>query len=128
MAKCSTSKASLQQKDYLREHEVTDEEMEDIVLRESVGTCIRCGDPLFRATSPGMLTSASNAMKTSMPSSKAEIRDDRKEDLFMEINRGDVFYVNRSETIGSEQRSGRPAIIVSIQSAMSTALWSRSCT
>ena len=23
----------------------------------------------------------------------------------MEINRGDVFYVNRSETIGSEQRS-----------------------
>ena len=31
----------------------------------------------------------------------------------MEINRGDVFYVNRSETIGSEQRSGRPAIIVS---------------
>ena len=60
-----------------------------------------------------MLTSASNAMKTSMPSSKAEIRDDRKEDLFMEINRGDVFYVNRSETIGSEQRSGRPAIIVS---------------
>ena len=21
--------------------------MEDIVLRESVGTCIRCGDPLF---------------------------------------------------------------------------------
>lgn len=34
-------------KDYLREHEVTDEEMEDIVLRESVGTCIRCGDPLF---------------------------------------------------------------------------------
>jgi len=48
-----------------------------------------------------------------MPSSKAEIRDNRKEDLFMEINRGDVFYVNRSETIGSEQRSGRPAIIVS---------------
>ena len=60
-----------------------------------------------------MLTSASNAMKTSMPLSKAEIRDDRKEDLFMGINRGDVFYVNRSETIGSEQRSGRPAIIVS---------------
>ena len=26
---------------------MTDEEMEDIVLRESVGTCIRCGDPLF---------------------------------------------------------------------------------
>ena len=43
----------------------------------------------------------------------------------MEINRGDVFYVNRSETIGSEQRSGRPAIIVSNPS---TALWSRSCT
>lgn len=31
----------------------------------------------------------------------------------MEIKRGDIFYVNRSETIGSEQRSGRPAIIVS---------------
>lgn len=31
----------------------------------------------------------------------------------MEIHRGDVFYVNRSETVGSEQRSGRPAIIVS---------------
>ena len=25
----------------------------------------------------------------------------------MEINRGDVFYVNRSETIGSEQRHYR---------------------
>ena len=31
----------------------------------------------------------------------------------MSINRGDIFYVNQSETIGSEQRSGRPAIIVS---------------
>lgn len=100
-------------KDYLREHEVTDEEMR-------TSSCVRVSGPVFavaihcfRATSPGMLTSASNAMKTSMPSSKAEIRDDRKEDLFMEINRGDVFYVNRSETIGSEQRSGRPAIIVS---------------
>lgn len=31
----------------------------------------------------------------------------------MEINRGDIFYVNRCETIGAEQRSGRPAIIVS---------------
>ena len=29
------------------------------------------------------------------------------------INRGDIFYVNPSETVGSEQRSGRPAIIVS---------------
>ena len=34
-------------KAYLREHEVTDEEMEDMVFCESVGTCIRCGDPLF---------------------------------------------------------------------------------
>lgn len=67
-------------------------------------------------------------MKTSMPSSKAEIRDDRKEDLFMEINRGDVFYVNRSETIGSEQRPAGPPLSYPIQSAMSTALWSRSCT
>lgn len=31
----------------------------------------------------------------------------------MKINRGDIFYVNRSETIGAEQQSGRPAIIVS---------------
>ena len=31
----------------------------------------------------------------------------------MSINRGDIFYVNPSETVGSEQRSGRPAIIVS---------------
>lgn len=31
----------------------------------------------------------------------------------MDIARGDIFYVNRSETIGSEQQSGRPAIIVS---------------
>ena len=29
------------------------------------------------------------------------------------IKRGDIFYVNRSESVGSEQRSGRPAIIVS---------------
>ena len=35
-----------------------------------------------------------------------------KED-FMNINRGDIFYVNLSETVGSEERSGRPAIIVS---------------
>lgn len=34
-------------KNYLREHDVTDEEMEDLVFRESVGTCVRCGDPLF---------------------------------------------------------------------------------
>ena len=31
----------------------------------------------------------------------------------MDIKRGDIFYVNRSESVGSEQRSGRPAIIVS---------------
>ena len=31
----------------------------------------------------------------------------------MSINRGDIFYVNLSETVGSEERSGRPAIIVS---------------
>lgn len=34
-------------KAYLREHEVTDDEMEAMVFRESVGTCCRCGDPLF---------------------------------------------------------------------------------
>lgn len=31
----------------------------------------------------------------------------------MNIKRGDIYYVSRSETIGAEQRSGRPAIIVS---------------
>ena len=31
----------------------------------------------------------------------------------MDINRGDIFYVSREETVGSEQRAGRPAIIVS---------------
>ena len=41
------------------------------------------------------------------------IYDQRKDDTFMSINRGDIFYVNPSETVGSEQRSGRPAIIVS---------------
>ena len=40
----------------------------------------------------------------------------------MSINRGDIFYVNPSETVGSEQRSGRPAIIVSNRCVMSTAL------
>lgn len=32
---------------YLREHGVTEDEMEDMVFRKSVGTCFRCGDPLF---------------------------------------------------------------------------------
>ena len=32
---------------YLREHSVTEDEMEDMVFRKSVGTCFRCGDPLF---------------------------------------------------------------------------------
>ena len=41
------------------------------------------------------------------------IYDQRKDDTFISINRGDIFYVNPSETVGSEQRSGRPAIIVS---------------
>ena len=31
-------------------------------------------------------------------------------DTFMSINRGDIFYVNPSETVGSEQRSGRPVM------------------
>ena len=33
----------------------------------------------------------------------------------MEINRGDVFYVNRSETIGSEQRAGHYRIQSRVQ-------------
>lgn len=32
---------------YLHDHEVTDDEMEDLVFHESIGTCCRCGDPLF---------------------------------------------------------------------------------
>lgn len=34
-------------KAYLRERGVTDAEMEDMLFRESVGTCIHCGNPLF---------------------------------------------------------------------------------
>lgn len=37
---------------YLREHGVTEEEMEDMVFRKSVGTCFRCGDPLFLSDIP----------------------------------------------------------------------------
>ena len=40
----------------------------------------------------------------------------------MSINRGDIFYVNPSETVGSEQRSGRPASSSLIRCVMSTAL------
>ena len=28
-----------------------------------------------------------------------------------DIHRGDVFYIDREETVGCEQRSGRPAIV-----------------
>ena len=35
---------------YLREHGVTEDEMEDIVFRKSVGTCFRCGDPDRKST------------------------------------------------------------------------------
>lgn len=31
----------------------------------------------------------------------------------MEIKRGDIFYVGGGQTTGSEQRAGRPAIVVS---------------
>ena len=31
----------------------------------------------------------------------------------VEIKRGDIFYISREETVGSEQHAGRPAIIVS---------------
>lgn len=37
---------------YLREHGVTEDEMEDMVFRKSVGTCFRCGDPLFLSDIP----------------------------------------------------------------------------
>lgn len=36
----------------LREHGVTKDEMEDMVFRKSVGTCFRCGDPLFLSDIP----------------------------------------------------------------------------
>ena len=60
-------------KDYLREHEVTDEEMEDIVLRESVGTCIRCGDPLFPSDISGYAYQCFKCDEDFYASSKAEI-------------------------------------------------------
>lgn len=31
----------------------------------------------------------------------------------MEIRRGDIYYIDRIETVGCEQRAGRPAIVVS---------------
>lgn len=34
-------------KSYLHEHGVTDSEMDDMIFRESVGTCKHCGDSLF---------------------------------------------------------------------------------
>ena len=37
---------------YLREHGVTEDEMEDMVFRKSAGTCFRCGDPLFLSDIP----------------------------------------------------------------------------
>ena len=37
---------------YLREQGVTEDEMEDMVFRKSVGTCFRCGDPLFLSDIP----------------------------------------------------------------------------
>lgn len=39
-------------KAYLREHGITEDEMEDMVFRKSVGTCFRCGDPLFLSDIP----------------------------------------------------------------------------
>lgn len=47
-------------KNYLREHEVTDEEMEDLVFHESVGTCVRCGDPLFPSDIAGYVVQCFN--------------------------------------------------------------------
>lgn len=37
---------------FLPIHGVTEDEMEDMVFRKSVGTCFRCGDPLFLSDIP----------------------------------------------------------------------------
>lgn len=33
--------------------------------------------------------------------------------MIVEIKRGDIFYINKGDTVGSEQQAGRPAIVVS---------------
>lgn len=40
-------------KKFLRENEICDEELEFLVFRESIGTCFRCGSPLFRSDIEG---------------------------------------------------------------------------
>ena len=40
-------------KQFLRENGFTDDDMEGLVFRESIGTCFRCGSPLFRSDIEG---------------------------------------------------------------------------
>lgn len=40
-------------KKFLKEKGFTDDDMEGLVFRESIGTCFRCGSPLFRSDIEG---------------------------------------------------------------------------
>ena len=40
-------------KKFLKDNGFTDEDMEELVFRESIGTCFRCGSPLFRSDIEG---------------------------------------------------------------------------
>ena len=49
-----------QAKEYLRSKGVTDEEMEDLTFKESIGTCKRCGYPLFPSDIEGYTSQCFN--------------------------------------------------------------------
>lgn len=40
-------------KKFLKEKGFTDDDMEGLIFRESIGTCFRCGSPLFRSDIEG---------------------------------------------------------------------------
>lgn len=47
-------------KKFLLENEISDEEMEHAVFRESIGTCFRCGSPLFPSQIEGYTSQCFN--------------------------------------------------------------------
>ena len=42
-----------------------------------------------------------------------QISDEIKRQLRKDIKRGDIYYIENRHTVGSEQRAGRPAVVVS---------------
>ena len=47
-------------KQYLKSKGLTDEEIEWLVFRESIGTCVRCGEPLFPSDIEGYTSQCFN--------------------------------------------------------------------